>query len=327
MRFNLLLPTGKPFDVVGMGLNSVDFLSLVPKFPAPNSKMKMLQFSKQGGGQVATAMVDLSRWGVKTKYIGKVGEDELGQFSLQSIGQEGVDVSSVKVEPKATSQFATIIVDGSTGDRTILWNRDDRLMYREGELRKEEVCCGRLLHLDGHDIRAAIQCAKWAKEESIPTCVDLDKIEPLTSELINEIDFLITSPRFPTLYTGISDREKAFIEIQKHTSGLLCATLGHEGAMALIDGEIIYIKGFKVNVVDTTGAGDVFHAGFIYGLLQHWEVREILKFANAVAALKCRELGGRKGIPTLKETQNFLATSSPSGNGTGNSACEIPTDK
>jgi sulfofructose kinase len=327
MRFNLPLPTDKPFDVVGMGLNSVDFLSLVPEFPTLNSKMKILRFSKQGGGQVATAMAALSRWGVKTKYVGKVGADELGQFSLHSIRQEGVDVSSVTTEPNATNQFATIIVDGASGERTILWNRDERLMYREGELRKEEVCSGRLLHLDGHDIHAAIQCAGWAKEEGIPTIVDLDKVEPLTSELIKKIDFVITSSRFPTLFTGISDREKAFIEIQKHTSGLLCATLGHEGAMALIDGEIIYIKGFKVNVVDTTGAGDVFHAGFIYGLLQNWEVREILKFANAVAALKCRELGGRKGIPTLKETQNFLAPSSPPGNGTDNSACEILTDK
>jgi len=305
MRFNLPLQD-KPFDVVGIGLNSVDFLSVVPEFPTPNSKMEMLRFSKQGGGQVATAMVALSRWGVKTKYIGKVGEDELGQFSLHSIHQEGVDVSSVTIEPNATNQFAMIIVEGPSGERTIIWNRDERLMYREGELRKEEVCSGKLLHLDGHDIHAAIQCARWAKEEGIPIVIDLDKVEPLTSELIKEIDFVITSSRFPMLYTGISDREKALLELQKYTPGFLCTTLGHEGAMAMVNGEFIYAEGFKVKAVDTTGAGDVFHGGFIYGLLQNWEVAEILRFANAVAALKCRELGGRKGIPTLKETQKFL---------------------
>ncbi len=306
MRFNLSLSTDKPFDVVGMGLNSVDFLTVVPEFPAPNSKMKMLQFSKQGGGQVATAMVALSRWGVKTKYIGKVGADELGQFSLQSIRQEGVDVSSVTIERNATNQFATIIVDGSTGDRTILWNRDDRLMYREGELRKEEVCCGRLLHLDGHDIRATIHCMRWAKEQGIPTVVDLDKVEPLTSELIKEIDFLITSSRFPMLYTGISDQKKAFLELQKQTHGFLCATLGHSGAMAWVDGKIFYADGFNVKAVDTTGAGDVFHGGFIYGLLQNWEVEKMLRFANAAAALKCLDLGGRRGIPPLEKTQQFM---------------------
>lgn len=306
MRFNIPLPKDKPFDVVGMGLNSVDFLSVVPEFPSLNLKMKILQFSKQGGGQVATAMVALSRWGVKTKYIGKVGDDELGQFSLNSIRQEGVDVSSVTMEPNAPNQFAMIIVDGLSRERTILWDRDERLMYREGELRKEEICSGRLLHLDGHDLRAAIQCAKWAKEERIPTVLDIDKVEPLTSELIREIDFVITSSRFPSLFTGISDREKALIEVQKKIPGFLCATLGHEGAVALMKGDLLYVRGFEVNVVDTTGAGDVFHAGFIYGLLQNWEVVEILRFANAVAALKCRDLGGRKGIPTLEEVQRFL---------------------
>ena len=306
MRFNLPLQD-KPFDVVGMGLNAVDFISVVPEFPAPNSKMEILHFSKQGGGQVATALVALSRWGVKTKYIGKVGEDDLGNFSLHSIRQEGVEVSSVTTEPSATNQVAIILVEKSTGERTILWNRDERLMYRKGELRKEEVCSGKILHLDGHDIQAALQCVRWAKKEGIPTMIDLDKVESLTSKLIQKIDFVITSSRFPMLYTGISDQRKALLELQKHTPGFLCATLGHEGAVALINGEFLYVKGFEVKALDTTGAGDVFHAGFIYGLLQNWEVAEILRFANAVAALKCRDLGGRKGIPSLEEVQRFLS--------------------
>ena len=163
MRFNLSFPKNKPFEVVGMGLNSVDFLSLVPEFPASNSKMEILRFERSGGGQVATAMVALSRWGVKTKYIGKVGSDEFGQFSLESIRQEGVDVSSVTTEPDTPNQLGNIIVEAASGDRTILWKRDDRLMYREGELRKEDVCSGKLLHLDGHDIRAAIQCREMGK--------------------------------------------------------------------------------------------------------------------------------------------------------------------
>ncbi len=306
MRFNLSFPKDKPFDVVGMGLNSVDFLCLVPEFPALNSKMEMLQFSRQGGGQVATAMVALSRWGVRAKYIGKVGGDEWGQFSLHSILQEGVDVSSVTIEPDATNQFAAIIVDRTSGERTILWNRDERLMYREGELEKEEICSGKLLHLDGHDIRAAIRSASWAKEEGIPTVVDLDKVEPLTLDLIKKIDFVITSARFPTLFTGISDREKALVEMQRRAPGFLCATLGREGAMALVDGEIVYVKGFEVDAIDTTGAGDVFHAAFIYGLLQNWELREILRFANGAAALKCGEVGGRKGIRPLEEIHKLL---------------------
>lgn len=305
MRFDLSLPN-RPFDVVGMGLNSVDFLTLVPEFPTLNSKMRIQRFSRQGGGQVATAMVALARWGVKTKYIGKVGSDELGVFSLDSIRQEGVNVSSVTIEPGTTNQFAIILVDGISGERTILWDRDEKLMYRPGELKREEVCSGKILHLDGHDIEAALQSARWAKEEKIPTVIDIDKVEPLTGELIKEIDFVITSSRFPSLYTGISNPEKALFELQKHTKGFLCATLGDQGAMALVDGELIYSRGFSIKAVDTTGAGDVFHAGFIYGLLQNWEVEEILRFANAVGALKCRDLGGRKGIPSLDEVKAFL---------------------
>lgn len=311
MRFNLSFQQNKSFDVVGMGLNSVDFLAVVPEFPLPSSKMRIRQFTKQGGGQVATALVALSRWGIETKYIGKVGGDELGSFSLASIQQQGVDISSVLIEPNATNQFALILVDGTSGERTILWERDERLMYREGELHKEEVCSGKVLHLDGHDIHAAIQCARWAKEEGIPTVIDIDKVEPLTGELINEIDFVITSSRFPSLFTGIQDREKALFELQRHTEGFLCATLGEEGAMALVDGEIIYSKGLSVKAVDTTGAGDVFHGGFIYGLLQNWEVEQILRFANVAAGLKCRDLGGRRGIPTLEEIKPLLLVGHP----------------
>jgi sugar/nucleoside kinase (ribokinase family) len=309
MRFNLRFPEGKPFDVVGMGLNSVDFLAVVPEFPSFNSKMKILRFSKQGGGQVATAMVALSRWGLETKYIGKVGADELGRFSLNSIREEGIDVSSVRVEPDASNQIAMIIVDGLTGERTILWDRDERLIYREGELQKEEICSGKILHLDGHDLRAAIQCARWAREDGIPTVIDLDKVEPGTSELIKEIDFVITSARFPMLFTGISDREKALAELQKEIPGFLCATLGGEGAMAFVERKILHVDGFRIQAVDTTGAGDVFHAAFIYGLLQNWDLSEIMRFANGAASLKCRDLGGRKGIPTLEEVRNFLSLS------------------
>jgi sulfofructose kinase len=306
MRFNLSLKKNKPFDVVGLGLNSFDFLSLVPEFPASNSKMEILRFATSGGGQVATAMVALSRWDVKTKYIGKVGSDEFGRLSLESIRQERVDISSVTTEPDTPNQLGIIMVEAGSGDRTILWRRDKRLMYRVGELTREEVCAGRLLHLDGHDMRAAIQAARWAREEGIPTVIDIDKVEPLTPELIKGIDFVITSSRFPSLFTRISDREKALMALQKHTRGFLCATLGPEGAMALVDGKILHAAGFKVDVVDTTGAGDVFHGGFIYGLLQNWEVTEILRFANAVAGLKCRELGGRRAIPSLDEARRFL---------------------
>jgi len=294
--------------VVGLGLNAVDFLCVIPKFPAFDSKTEILDYEKQGGGQVATAMVACSKWGLRTKYIGKVGEDDLGMFSLKSIREAGVDVSNVAVARGATNQFAFILIDKKSGERTIIWHRDKKLLYEEGELSREDVCKGKILHVDGHDIEATIKAIEWAREEGIYTVIDIDKVEEKTPELIRDVDFLITSSTFGPKLTGIEDREKALVALKRYNRGFLCATLGREGAMAVVGNRIVYSRGFDVETLDTTGAGDVFHAGFIYGLIRNWEALEILRFANAVAALKCTRIGGRS-VPTLEEVESFLSVS------------------
>jgi sugar/nucleoside kinase (ribokinase family) len=294
--------------VVGLGLNAVDFLCVIPKFPAFDSKTEILDYEKQGGGQVATAMVACSKWGLRTKYIGKVGEDDLGMFSLKSIREAGVDVSNVAVARGATNQFAFILIDKKSGERTIIWHRDKKLLYEKGELSREDVCKGKILHVDGHDIEATIKAIEWAREEGIYTVIDIDKVEEKTPELIRDVDFLITSSTFGPKLTGIEDREKALVALKRYNRGFLCATLGREGAMAVVGDRIVYSRGFDVETLDTTGAGDVFHAGFIYGLIRNWEALEILRFANAVAALKCTRIGGRS-VPTLEEVESFLSVS------------------
>jgi sugar/nucleoside kinase (ribokinase family) len=308
MKFNLRFQRRRPFDVVGLGLNAVDFLCVIPKFPAFNTKTEIVHYEKQAGGQVATAMVACSIWGLRAKYIGKVGGNDLGMFSLTSIRKTRVDVSSVTVERDATSQFALILIDEKSGERTIIWHRDKKLLYRQGELSREDVCKGKILHVDGHDIDATIEAIKWAKEEGIFTVIDIDKVEEKTPELIRDIDFLITSSTFGMKLTGIEDREKALLALRKYNKGFLCATLGKEGAMAVVGDRIIDSMGFEVEAVDTTGAGDVFHAGFIYGLIKNWDLAEILRFANAAAALKCTRMGGRS-VPTLEEMDSFLGVS------------------
>jgi sugar/nucleoside kinase (ribokinase family) len=305
MKFNLRFQQRKPFDVVGLGLNAVDFLCVIPKFPAFDTKTEIVHYEKQAGGQVATAMVACSKWGLRAKYIGKVGGNDLGMFSLTSIRETRVDVSSVTVERDARNQFALILIDEKSGERTIIWHRDKKLLYREGELSREDVCKGKILHVDGHDIDATLKAIKWAKEEGIFTVIDIDKVEEKTQDLIRDIDFLITSSTFGPKLTGIEDREKALLALRKHNKGFLCATLGSEGAMAVVGDRIMYSKGFEVEAVDTTGAGDVFHAAFIYGLIKNWDVAKILRFANAAAALKCTRMGGR-AVPTLEEMDSFL---------------------
>ena len=305
MRFNLRFQQRKPFDVVGLGLNAVDFLCVVPEFPALDTKTEIVRYEKHGGGQVATAMVACSIWGLRTKYVGKVGGNDLGIFSLESIEETGVDTSSVTIEREATNQFAFILIDRGSGERTIIWHRDRKLLYEEGQLSKEDVCQGKILHVDGHDIEATLKAIAWAKEEGIFTAIDIDKVEKKTPELIRDVDFLITSSTFGPRLTGIEDREKALLALKRYNRGFLCATLGREGAMAVVGDRIVYSKGFEVEAVDTTGAGDVFHAGFVYGLIKNWDVMEILRFANAVAALKCTRMGGRS-VPALEEVDSFL---------------------
>ncbi len=311
MRFPIPPNPQKAFDVVGLGLNAVDDLCVVPHFPEFNSKVKMISLERQGGGQVATAMVALAKWGLKVRYIGKVGGDELGSFSLESIRSQGVEVSFVTREEGARNQYAFILIDARNGERTIIWDRDPRLMYRPGELSQEAVCSGRVLHLDGHDVGATLQAIGWARQNGIPTVIDLDKVEDGTEEMVAMVDYLISSQRFPCRLTGISDPVRALQALGSMARGFVAMTLGAEGCLALTPSGPLHCPGFPVKAVDTTGAGDVFHAGFIFGLLKGWELQQILEFSNCVAAMKCTKLGGRPGIPSLRQALDFLCQRLP----------------
>ena len=300
------IPAAREYDVVGMGLNAVDYLCVVPHFPAYDSKIRMSAFVKEGGGQVATALVTCSRLGLKTRYIGKVGSDDMGSFSRESLRREGVDVSNIIVQEGSRNQFAFILVDAETGERTIVWDRDLKLTIYPDELDKSVICSGRILHLDGHEVPASIQGAEWAKQEGIPVVLDAETVKEGTGELLSLTDILIASTSFPLTFTGISDHAEALKELSCYGPLIVCMTLGKDGCLALYKGKFIRSPGFNVKAVDSTGAGDVFHGAFIYGMLAGWAIEEILRFANAVAAMKCRSLGGRKGIPELIEAMEFI---------------------
>jgi sugar/nucleoside kinase (ribokinase family) len=299
--FDVVFPENKPFDVVGFGLNAVDHLCVVPHYPRFDTKTEILHYEKLAGGQVATTVTFASRMGLRGKYIGKVGSDDIGLFSLQSLRSENIDTSAVLVEPEARNQYAFIIIDKNSGERTILWERDRRLSFRDTELRREDVCSGRVLHLDGHDDSAAVRAARWAQKEGIPVVIDLDKVVPRSKELIANVDFLITSSNFPPDLTGIADPIESLLALRNYCDGFLAVTLGVQGAMAVVGDRCVRFPAFKVHAVDTTGAGDIFHGGFIYGLLQNWPLEQIMCFANAAAGLNCTHLGARSGIPELSE--------------------------
>jgi sulfofructose kinase len=304
--FDLELPGKKPFDVVGFGLNSVDHLCLVSKYPRVGDKAEITEYKMLPGGQVATAMIFLSRMGLRTKYIGKVGGDEAGRYSLESIRMESVDTASVLIEQNARSQFSIIVIDQRIGERTVLCHRDDRLDFRSSELLEKDICSGKILHLDGYD-PATLIAADWCRSNGIPVCIDLDKAVPDCGRLIEKIDFLIVSSNFPPEFTGISDPLQAFIALQECFEGFLVMTMGSAGALAMVGNQCVKRPGLNVNPIDTTGAGDIFHGAFIYGLLQNWPLGRILDFANTAAGLSCMHLGARTGIRELSEILQNMA--------------------
>jgi sugar/nucleoside kinase (ribokinase family) len=294
----------KRFDVVGIGLNSVDYLCVLPEFPAPNTKTSMTGFLRQGGGQAATAMVACARLGLRAAYLGAVGDDPIGKISLESLKLEGVNVDGVAVKPGLRSQCAVVLVDSRSGDRTILWDREARL--EETDVKKDFVVdCGCLL-VDGHALPAEIQAARWARESGIPVVFDAERVRDNTRELMSLCDYVIGSQEFPPLMTGMSEPRLALQALHEVGPSVVGMTLGENGAIAYDGRDFFESEGLSVSAADSTGAGDVFHAGFCYGVLQGWSLQKNLDFSNAFAAMSCRSVGGRTGIPRLDEVETFL---------------------
>ncbi len=296
---------------MGFGLNAVDHLIVVPEYPAFDEKMRLLDHTRAAGGQAASAMVALQRLGLKTAYAGRFGSDAEGQFGLASIKSEGVDLQFAEVIEGARNQIAFIIIDARSGERTIIWDRDDRLAYKADEAPVESASLGRVLHLDAHDPPACAQMARAAHAAGAVVSADIDNIYEGLPELLPLIDILIVSNKFPRRWTGISDERTSLVELKaRYGSAIVGMTLGKRGALLYCEDQFVESSAFEVpgGCRDTTGAGDAFHGGFIYGLLTGEDIETSLKLANATAALKCRSLGARTSLPNARELRDLLAT-------------------
>jgi sulfofructose kinase len=307
LYFDVTWPADRPFQLIGFGANAVDWICLVPRYPEHNSKMQMEALKKMGGGQIATAAALCARYGLRARYVGRVGDDEIGMFSLTDLRDEPMDIC-VEVVPDAFSQFSIIIVDRVTGERTIIWDRDPKLHYLQGELNRESIVAGQLLHLDGHDQPACITAARWARRAGMRVSIDIDKVQPGVEELLELVDFMIPSQNFVTQFAGTRDWREGIRSIAAVTKGFVAMTRGDQGCAVLWEDEVIEVPGIEVRAVDTTGAGDVFHGAFVYALFQGWSVERTLRFANVAGALSCTRVGARGGIPTLAEINERLGS-------------------
>jgi len=291
-----------------VGLNATDTIIRLPRFPEFNSKVEILSMEVQAGGQAASAMVACQRWGMKTRYVGKVGEDDAGRMQKATLEREGVQ-AEVIVARGASSQVAYILVDEDSGERTILWKRDAEIALRPEDLRTEWITQARALHVDGHDTGAAATAAKWARLAGIPVTADLDTVYPGVQALLPNVDYLIGSRQFPERVTGESDLRNSLPSlVRKYKCKLAAATLGSDGVLAWDGREFIYSAGFEVNVRDTTGAGDIFHGAFLYGMWRGWEMGRILDFGCAAAAMNCTASGARGKIGKIEEIEELMRT-------------------
>lgn len=295
-------------DVVGVGVNAIDHLCTVDPFPVFDTKQTLAGYEVQPGGQVATALVALRRWGRSCRYVGTFGDGPLGDLSRASLADEGIDVADARTRRGVANQCAVILVDRASGERTILMHRPAALALDVHELDRVRVTAGRVLHVDGYDADAAHAAAQWARTAGIPVVVDVDTGVDQVERLLRATDAVILAREFACALTGTADPHAALTALAAATGApLVAVTLGADGVIARTAATTLHVAGFPVRAVDTTGAGDVFRAGFIHGLLSAWSLERTLAFANAAAALKCTVAGGRPGIPTVAAAEALIA--------------------
>jgi sulfofructose kinase len=294
-------------DLVGVGLNAIDTLIPLVHFPVRGSKTEYTSTSILPGGQTATTVIACQAWGLSTRYIGKLGDDEAGNLHRRAFDAAGVDARLTTVADAASPQSLILVDDG--GERTVLCRRDERLLLQPGDLDQSCIVNARALHVDGFETAAATQAASWARSAGIPVIADLDETYPGVEDLIDSVDYLIVSRDFPARLTGERSLEQALRAARKRFGcAVTAATLGEDGVLAWDGNRFHACAAYRVPVVDTTGAGDIFHAGFIYGLLQDWPLDRQLDFACAAAALNCTSVGARGGIGSVEAIEKLIAS-------------------
>ena len=309
MQFPFELNLEKELDVLGFGTNAVDFLIRVPEYPAYDSKVELTDYIRAAGGEVASTVAGLTRLGLRTAYAGRFGDDEAGDIGWQTLVDEGVEMTFAERIAGARTQIAFILIDERTGERTVIWQRDKSLAYTPDEAPVEAAGKAKVLHFTPHDTEACLAMARAAKAAGAIVSVDIDNVFDGVEELLSHVDILISSAEFPGKFLGISDVKTAISELRaRFGCGVTGVTLGAAGSLLLCGETYVETPGFDVpgGCQDTTGAGDAFRTGLIFGLVTGESVEASARMANAVAALKCRALGARTALPIRTELEDFL---------------------
>ena len=294
-------------EVIGLGQACIDYLGRVTEYPEEDGKVELMDLHMQCGGPASTALVTLSRLGIRTSFLGSIADDAFGLEIVRGLKDENVDHTFLKITPGYTSQFAFIAINKKDGRRTIFWTRGSVPHLKSNDVDLSAFSGARILHTDGLMVEASIEGARQAKEMGLTVVMDAGTLREGYRELISMVDVLIASERFGSALVGGDKTVDKALEALSHWGPKeVVITLGPKGSIGWSGGETVSQKAFSVDAVDTTGAGDVYHGAYIYGLLKGWNMAECMRFASAASALKCLEIGGRKGIPTLEKTLTFI---------------------
>ena len=293
-------------DVVGIGQAAIDQVAVVEGPPEFTGKKRIVDLRQLPGGQIATAVLACTRLGLGAALVSAVGDDAASGIVLEPLRLAEVDLAGVRVVPGADSQLSVIVVDRETGERTVLWHRDSRLSIRVREVRRDEIEQGRVLLVDGQDLDLSTWAAGVAQEAGIPVVLDADTSGPGIDALLRRVDFPIVSREFAEKHFGTRNPRDFLRGLAALGARFPVVTLGDRGAVAGGREGVIESPAFQVAARDTTGAGDVFHAAFIWGLLEGMSGARILRAANAAAAMNCRALGAQGGLSSREELEDFL---------------------
>ncbi len=310
LTLNLDLPASqsKPFDVVGVGENSLDFVTVTENWPVADTKAALRELAITPGGQVATALVACARLGWRARYVGAFGDDDWGRQVQGALAAEGVEVTAF-CRIGVRNRVAVVIVD-ETGRRAILERRDPRLDLADDEVAGHVSQSARILLVDATDVPAATRAARAARAGGVPVILDVERRVSGLDDLLSTSDVIIAPGRFVSDETGEASISEGLAALERRFGpALIVATLGPEGSLALCCGVEIATPAAAVSVVDTTGAGDAFRGGFAAGWLRMGvgaRVEALLEYANAVAALNCRAVGAQTALPTGPELDRFL---------------------
>jgi len=305
------IPARGSRSVAGLGQCSLDFLCTIDQYPPPDTKCEFDDFLIQGGGPVATALVVLSRWGIPARFAGVVCPDRFGRMILQGLNEEQIDTSAVRIQEGSRSQFAFICAEKETGKRTIFWGRPDASPFPPVGLPEDFLTGVDALHLDGLFMDASLHLARKAKECKIPVILDAGSMRPGMLDLIRHTDHLIAAENFIGQYLPESSLTSRLAKLKQMGPQVVTVTLGQQGSVSLWEDIPYRLPALTVQARDTTGAGDIFHGAYIYGLMQGWEAPERIRWATVAAGLSCQSLGGRSGIPTRREVKGKLSEPGP----------------